>query len=63
MIFDWDEEGFQNYLADPEVPAIIKAAGHSASRSRRCWAASTARRLRRASVAGADTPCPGDRAP
>jgi hypothetical protein len=28
VIFDWDEQGFKNYLADPEVPAIIKAAGH-----------------------------------
>jgi len=28
VIFDWDEQGFKNYLADPEVPAIIKEAGH-----------------------------------
>jgi quinol monooxygenase YgiN len=28
VLFDWDAEGFQNYLADPDVPAIIKAAGH-----------------------------------
>ncbi|MEO8214429.1 MAG: hypothetical protein ABI560_14610, partial [Myxococcales bacterium] len=28
VIFDWDEQGFKNYLADPDVPAIIKAAGH-----------------------------------
>jgi hypothetical protein len=28
VIFDWDMEGFQNFLADPEVPAIIKEAGH-----------------------------------
>jgi quinol monooxygenase YgiN len=28
VIFDWDKEGFQNYLSDPEVPAIIKEAGH-----------------------------------
>jgi quinol monooxygenase YgiN len=28
VVFDWDPEGFQSYLADPDVPAIIKEAGH-----------------------------------
>jgi quinol monooxygenase YgiN len=28
VVFDWDPEGFQSYLSDPEVPAIIKEAGH-----------------------------------
>jgi hypothetical protein len=28
VLFDWDPEGFQSYLADPEVPPIIQAAGH-----------------------------------
>jgi hypothetical protein len=28
VIFDWDAEGFKNYVADPEVPAILKEAGH-----------------------------------
>ena len=28
VIFDWDEQGFQSFLTDPEVPAIIKEAGH-----------------------------------
>lgn len=28
VIFDWDEEGFKNYVSDPEVPAILKEAGH-----------------------------------
>ena len=28
VLFDWDEEGFKNYLSDPEVPAIIQEAGH-----------------------------------
>ena len=28
VIFDWDKEGFQNFLTDPEVPAITKEAGH-----------------------------------
>ena len=28
VIFDWDEQGFRSFLSDPEVPAIIKEAGH-----------------------------------
>ncbi|HTS42389.1 MAG TPA: hypothetical protein VMH84_17825 [Xanthobacteraceae bacterium] len=28
VIFDWNEQGFKNFLADPEVPPIIKEAGH-----------------------------------
>ena len=28
VIFDWDEQGFKCFLADPEVPAIIEEAGH-----------------------------------
>ena len=28
VIFDWDEQGFKNFLIDPEVPPIIKEAGH-----------------------------------
>ena len=27
-LFDWDEEGFKNFVSDPEVPAIMKEAGH-----------------------------------
>ncbi|MBA3566818.1 MAG: hypothetical protein M3Q59_00755 [Actinomycetota bacterium] len=27
-IFDWDEEGFKNFVSDPEVPAILQEAGH-----------------------------------
>lgn len=27
-VFDWDEEGWQNFLSDPEVPPIMKKAGH-----------------------------------
>jgi hypothetical protein len=23
VLFDWDEEGFQNFVSDPEVPAIL----------------------------------------
>ena len=29
VIFDWDEQGFKNFLSDPEVPAIIQEAGHT----------------------------------
>ena len=28
VLFDWDEQGFKNFLADPEVPAIVQEAGH-----------------------------------
>jgi hypothetical protein len=28
VLFDWTPEGFQSYLADPDVPPIIQAAGH-----------------------------------
>jgi len=28
VIFDWDEKGWQNFVSDPEVPAILKEAGH-----------------------------------
>ena len=26
--YDWDEEGLQSFLSDPEVPAIIEEAGY-----------------------------------
>ena len=29
VLFDWDEEGFQRFLSDPDVPPIIKEAGHT----------------------------------
>jgi hypothetical protein len=28
VLFDWDMQGFQKFLSDPEVPPIIKEAGH-----------------------------------
>jgi hypothetical protein len=28
VIFDWDEKGWQSFVSDPEVPAIMKEAGH-----------------------------------
>ena len=27
-IFDWDEKGWQSFVSDPEVPAVMKDAGH-----------------------------------
>ena len=26
-VFDWDHEGFQNFLSDPDVPAIFQEGG------------------------------------
>jgi hypothetical protein len=28
VIFDWDEAGWQSFVSDPEVPPIMKEAGH-----------------------------------
>jgi hypothetical protein len=28
VIFDWDAEGWQSFVSDPEVPPIMQAAGH-----------------------------------
>lgn len=28
VLFDWDEVGFKNFVSDPEVGPILKAAGH-----------------------------------
>ena len=46
VLFDWDEEGFQNFLSDPEVPPIIQEAGTRVGPSRRSSAASTTPRPR-----------------
>ena len=27
-IFDWDEQGWKDFVSDPEVPPILKEAGH-----------------------------------
>jgi len=29
-LFDWDLEGWQSFVSDPEVPAILQEAGHKA---------------------------------
>jgi hypothetical protein len=28
VVFDWDEQGWQSFVSDPEVPPIMKNAGH-----------------------------------
>ena len=28
VLFDWDEQGFKSFVSDPEVPPILKEAGH-----------------------------------
>ncbi len=28
VLFDWDEEGWQSFASDPEVPPIMQQAGH-----------------------------------
>ena len=29
VLFDWDEKGWQSFVSDPEVPPIMKEAGHT----------------------------------
>ena len=28
VLFDWDAEGWQKFVSDPDVPAILQEAGH-----------------------------------
>ena len=28
VVFDWDQHGWQSFVADPEVPPMLKEAGH-----------------------------------
>ena len=28
VVFDWDEQGWASFVSDPEVPPIMKEAGH-----------------------------------
>ena len=28
VMFDWDEQGWKNFVSDPDVPPILKEAGH-----------------------------------
>ena len=46
VLFDWDEEGWQSFVSDPEVPPIMQQAGHKGGRRpRRPAAAATPSRL------------------
>jgi len=41
VIFDWDEQGWRSFVSDPEVPPIMREAGHrgppqAATFARRC---------------------------
>jgi hypothetical protein len=39
VIFDRDEPGFQSFVADPEVPPILKEAGHKSKPQAAAFAA------------------------
>ena len=28
VLFNWDQEGWQSFVSDPEVPAMLQEAGH-----------------------------------
>jgi quinol monooxygenase YgiN len=28
VLFDWDQTGWQSFVSDPEVPPVLKEAGH-----------------------------------
>jgi hypothetical protein len=28
VVFEWDEEGWASFVSDPEVPPVLKDAGH-----------------------------------
>lgn len=28
VVFDWDEKGWESFVSDPTVPAVMKEAGH-----------------------------------
>ena len=45
VIFDWDEQGWQSFVSDPEVPPIMKEAGHK-SKPQAAAARRPVRRLR-----------------
>jgi hypothetical protein len=31
VIFDWDAQGWQSFVSDPEVPPMLKNAGHKST--------------------------------
>jgi hypothetical protein len=40
VVFDWDEQGWQSFVSDPDVPAVMKAAGHKGRPQAAAFAAS-----------------------
>ena len=42
-IFDWDEQGWQSFVSDPEVPPIMKEAGSQVQAGGRPSSPATAR--------------------
>ena len=41
VLFDWDAEGWQSFVSDPEVPPILQEAGHKGKPQAASSAAST----------------------
>lgn len=39
VIFDWDEQGWERFVSDPTVPAIMKEAGHQSKPQAAAFAA------------------------
>ena len=51
VIFDWDEQGWQSFVSDPDVPPIMKEAGHKTKAAGRAVRRAL-RRLTRTEPAG-----------
>ncbi len=47
VLFDWDAEGWQSFVSDPEVPPIMKEAGHKGPPQIAEFAAPDSRRVDR----------------
>ena len=56
VIFDWDEQGWQSFVADPEVPPIMKEAGHKTRPQAAQFAVQCGARNPPASRGGANRP-------
>jgi hypothetical protein len=39
VIFDWDEQGWERFVSDPTVPAVMKEAGHKSKPQAAAFAA------------------------
>ena len=64
-LFDWDEQGWQSFVSDPEVPPIMREAGHKGKPSdggvRRALRRLTRADLRRGDGRGSRGRRPGGR--